>query len=208
MAIPHMPMRLARRIERELRDGEKLVVIREWQVDFARQGLGIIISGQQLSAQVEAPAMLEPLAAIERARSTSGMFPIMLSDAGNIIALGDGLAEDDLEAAAREAKILIAKSSDNPAKQAQRRTLLVHLQKASGSVLEQMPRDLFFPREKAVQSARPVSLPDGSMGEFELTYVARCAPGHSWLRQAERRVITRIGDEERRASEIWTLAEA
>jgi len=201
-------MRLGRRITRGLRDGATLVVAREWQVRFTAQGRGIIITGEQVSVLVEAPAVLEPLAAIERERSTASMFPIMLSGDGVLLAAGAAIEQSDLDAAVQEAKTIIAKSGDKPSRQAERLSYLAQLQSASGSLLEQMPQDLFFPQKMAMHSVRPVNLPDGSTGEFEYTYQARCAPGHIWLEQAEREIITRIGSDERHASEVWTLSEA
>ncbi len=206
LSIPTRPMRLTRIIERELRDGERLVVSREWQVVFSRQGRGLSINGEQIGAQVEAPAKLEPLAEIERTRSTEGMFPIMLDSSGMIMAAGDAIEQDDLDAAIRNAQSLILQTSVNANKRAERLAFLGQLQNAGGNVLQQMPRDLFFPRGEPVRTLRPLDLPGGATGEFEFTYIAQPAQDAAWLAQAERRIITRIGDDERQSAEVWTLA--
>lgn len=205
LTIPANPMRLMRRIERELRDGRMLTVTREWQVDFAAQGRGIVINGEQVFAKVDAPEQLARLAAIEEARSTDSMFPILLGEAGEILAAGISTKQEDLAAAIREAEAMIKLNSSSATERAQRMAYLAQLQQAGGTLLEQMPRDLFYPNEEKVHSIKPVNLPDGSRGEFEFSFSARCAPGERWLAQAERQIITRIGDDERRSSETWAL---
>ncbi len=199
-------MRLSRTIERGLRDGASVVVERVWQVEFAHQGRGIAIIGDQVLAQVQAPTELQRLAEIEQARSTAGMFPIMLSATGEIMKIGEAIAKVDLEAAIREAEAIIANRGDSASRKAERRAYLAQLQRASGTMLEQMPRDLFYPKDAEAHSVRPVNLPDGSIGEFEFTYVASRTPGYDWLERAERQIVTRIQGDERKASEIWTLS--
>jgi len=75
-------------------------------------------------------------------------------------------------------------------------------------MLDQMPRDLFFPRHLVLNETRPLALPDGTAGEFELAYAARATPGAAWLGRAERRVTTRLAGSERFSSETWSMAEA
>ncbi|QUL37248.1 hypothetical protein [Erythrobacter sp. JK5] len=200
-------MLLSRRIERGLHDGASIAVERAWQIDFSNQGNGYAVTGRQVSARVEAPAALSALARIEESRSTDGMFPILLSASGLVVAAGRYTRDHDIDAAVREAKSVIggwAIPADAKLMQLQ---YLAQLQRSAGSMLEKLPADLFFPGPAPARSVQTVDLPEGLKGEFEVTYEARRAPGGAWLEHAVRRVITRIGESERRSSEVWTMGE-
>lgn len=203
--LPTRPMLLKRRVERDLRDGARLVVTREWQAVFTPQGRGISVTGEQTSVSVEAPALLAPLAEIEESRSTDGMFPIMLDQTGMIMATGDAIEQQDLNAAISKARSMIRATSSDTASQSRRLAFLSQLQQAGSDVLEQMPKDLFFPAGNPVKNLRPLELPGGMTGEFEFSYIAEAAPDAPWLAQAERQIVTRIGKDERRSKELWTL---
>ncbi len=205
--IPTGPMRLTRRLERGMRGGAALVVEREWLVVFTAEGNGFAISGEQIAASVDAPSGLEPLAKIERTRSTAGMFPILLAQDGTIAAAGQYTQAHDVGAAVKKAEAIIAERAIPGDARALQMRYLAHLQSASSSFLKQLPGDLFFPSTPPSRAVQPVTLPDGLVGEFEVTYDARHAVGHPWLDRAERRVVTRIGQSERRSREVWILAE-
>ena len=208
IAIPTGPMRLTRRIERSLSGGAALTVERSWQVDFAQQGQGVRIVGQQLDARVDAPPSLAPLARIEESRSTDEMWPILLSDTGLILAAGNSLQQEDVNAAVRAAEQMIA-ARDIPASlKAAQLEYLPRLQQAGASLLETLPADLFYPKLGPQQTARAIDLPDGLTGEFVVSYDARACDAGGWLERAVRRVVTRIGDSERHALEEWLLAAA
>ena len=206
-AIPLRPMRLVRRIERHLRGGAIIEVTRDWQISFSRQAGGIAITGEQIAAKVNAPEALAALARIEETRSTDEMFPILLSSDGSIMTTGDYTQRSDLVAAVQEAEAAISKRAVSAPAKGQLRHYLAQLQRSGGALLDRMPRDLFFPVNPPSRAVRPVSLPDGLMGEFEVTYTAHTAPGHDWLESAVREVVTRIGDSERRSTEVWSLTE-
>lgn len=203
---PAGPMRLGRRVTRELRDGETLIVAREWDIAFAPMGRGFSVAGQQVDVVVEAPAVLGALAEIERSRSTEGMFPIMLDQSGMIMTAGSNMDERDFDAAVIEAEKTIAETSGTLSDRNARLMHLAQLQKAGSTMLEQMPRDLFFPDAKSVRTVKPLALADGTTGEFEFTYTAHTAEGGPWLSRAERKIVTRIGDDKRYSSELWTLS--
>ncbi len=204
--IPAGPMRLIRRLERGMRGGVVLVVEREWQVEFAVRVSGFAISGEQTAAAVDAPSALASLAQIERTRSTAGMFPILLEPDGTIAATGQYTQASDVGAAVKKAEAIIAdRAIPGEAKTLQMR-YLAQLQRATSSLLKQLPGDLFFPSAPPSHAVRPVALPDGLQGEFEVSYEARHAPDRPWLERAERRVVTRIGQSERRSREVWTMA--
>lgn len=207
IALPEGPMRLTRRLERGLRDGASIVVVRSWRVDFARQGRGVSIIGQQLSALVDAPKKLAPLARIEETRSTDDMWPILLSGDGRIVAAGEYTREEDIAAAVSEAEAMIAARPSSADIKKQQRQYLAQLHRSGGSLLDTLPPDLFFPAIEQRETRRPVELPAGLKGEFVMSFTAKKAVDRQWLAEAERSITTRIGDDERRSSDRWTLTD-
>lgn len=207
LRLPQVPMRLARRLIRELQDGDKILVEREWLVNFSMRPGGIAVDGRQLHAYVQAPPRIAAIAEIERNRSTEGLFPILLDSTGMIASVGPSETYGDVDAAVRAAEQIFARAAVSESESKTHRRLLAQLQQAGSSMLDQMPRDLFFPRRLALHETRPLALPDGTIGEFELVYTAQTTPGAAWLDRAERRVTTRLAGSERFSSETWSLAE-
>ncbi|MDJ0641574.1 MAG: hypothetical protein QNJ15_02045 [Erythrobacter sp.] len=203
--IPKRPMRLLRRLERGMRGGALITVEREWRIEFNVQGSGFAIVGEQVSAKVDAPTHLAPLADLERSRSTAGMFPILLVSNGSIAATGDFTKPHDVATALKTAKMMIAERSIPSRAKSQQLQYLTSLQSAGASFLNRLPPDLFFPTSEPFHSIRPVSLPDGLVGEFEVTYRAQPFLGYGWLKRAERRVLTRVGNSERQSRETWSM---
>jgi len=205
--IPPTPMRLVRRLERGMRGGATITVERTWKLAFSTQPGAISISGEQIAATVDAPEALAPLAELERSRSTAGMFPILLNSNGFITKVGPYTKAADLAEAVKRAEAEITKRTIPAAAKAQQMQYLAQLQRAAGSFLKQLPRDLFFPAAQPSRAVREVSLPNGLVGEFEVIYEARRAQDHSWLGSAVRRVVTRIGETERQSREVWSMSE-
>lgn len=208
IAIPEMPMRLTRRVERGFARGERVGVTRSWEVAFDRGGRGIALSGTQLSARVEAPADLASIAAIEERRDTDDMWPILLSQEGMIIGAGGGIAAQDRAAAMREAERVIAAKRLSADEAHRHRAFLAQLHYVGGTLLAHLPEDLFFPRGEPVRRSEALVLPDGSEGRFEVVYLALRAAGRDWLGEAMREIVTRVGEEELRARENWRLEAA
>lgn len=207
VSLPSGPMRLSRVVERSLVDGASIRVERIWDLTFASQSQGISVTGVQIEAQVDAPSNLASIAEIERERSTDSMWPILLGEDGAIMAASSGTREEDLSAALREAERMIS-ARDIPAPSiAQQRTYLARLQQASSSLLDQLPRDLFYPTGLPIRSYEEMELPGGIKGSFELTYEANKVPEHGWLDRAIRRVVTHVGESENSATERWALRE-
>ncbi|MEL7444748.1 MAG: hypothetical protein AAGK02_02925, partial [Pseudomonadota bacterium] len=205
MVLPSGQFRLFRRLVRGLHDGKSIIVEREWQVGFSGDGRGMAITGEQLSAKVAAPEKLAAFARLEERRSTNDMFPILLDGNGTVMVAGPYIAGDDLDAAVSLALEIIASRPIAEAEKARQKQFLAQLQQAGGSLLDKLPPDLFFPRTDFETTARPVSLPGGMAGEFELTYITTTQSETDLLASAERRIVTRIGSSERVSFEEWSL---
>ena len=203
LALPEGPMRLTRELVRELGDGAAITVRRAWDVSFTSQSRGIVISGTQVSASVDAPPSLVQLAQIEQQRDTAAMFPIMLSDTGLVVASGSAPA--GLGAARRTAETMIATRPQNEARRDNLRRYLAEVHRAGSGQFDALPPDLFVPAGTPQRRVETVSLPGRLTGAFELLWDARGAPGSGWLIEGQRQIITRIEELERRSREVWTL---
>ena len=205
VAIPGSAMRLTRRIERDLPGGQQFAVARSWEIAFTRGGRGIAVSGKQLSAKVEAPADLAAIAGIEERRPTDGMWPILLSHEGVIVASGKGMTADARAAAMREVERLIARKRLSPDEAQRHRAFLARLHEIGDSLFARLPGDLFFPRGEPLRRSESRVLPDGREGCFEVVYLALPAAGRDWLGEARREIVTLVGGESLRARESWRM---
>jgi hypothetical protein len=203
--VPREPMRLSRTLIRGLSDGNRIEVRRDWRVAFASQGSGLAITGHQINVEVSVPAKLEPIATIERNRVTDGKFPILIDGSGLIVSAGEAELASDVDRAIEVAQQMAARNGASTAQQQQLRAALAQVQAAGNSLLDRLPRDLFFPRNNGFADRRPINLPDGRSGVFEVIYSVTSQPLSGLLDRAERRVVTRIGDTEQISSEHWEL---
>lgn len=209
LALPDGAMRLTRELVRELGGGAAITVRRAWAVGFVRQGRGIAISGRQISASVDAPPNLAGLARIEEQRDTAGMFPIILSATGRIVAAGnESEATDDIAPALRAAEQIIASRPQSEDRRESLRRYLAEIHRAGSGQFDTLPADLFYPLGTPLRQAETVTLPDGLTGEFSLVWNARAVPGSGWLDEGVREIVTRIEGLERRSRETWTMTPA
>jgi len=207
LRLPDTALRFNRVLHRTLGGRDGITVQRSWTMQCHRQARGIVVTGQQVAAEVSAPPHLAQLAAIERARDASGMFPLLLSDTGLILTPGGPSAgqDDDTAAALHAAEALIAQQPVPADERARYRLYLAQVHQAGTSLLDTLPRDLLFPSGIPIQRNEVVALPGGLSGSFALHYTAHPQPAAPWLARAERQVVTRIEGLERSASEVWTL---
>lgn len=205
LQIPSLPMRLTRRLERDLSDGKSVIVERDWLIQFSRHAGEIWVTGHQTRVAVEAPAKIAAIADVERTRSTDGMFPIRLDGGGLILATGTFEAKADVAKAVEEAEAIINGEARSKSEQSASLHYLRALQTTGSGKLEQMQRDLFFPRSEPFRAIRSLALPDGSTGEFELEIQMEAQPGTSWLGHTSRNIITRVAGISRRSSELWNM---
>lgn len=203
--IPSQPMTLSRSVERDLKDGKSLVVARSWSVEFERSGRGSAIGGVQKAVDVTAPKRLEPLAQIERDRSTAGMFPILLDENGLILAAGTSYSAADMREAVEQAESILETDTMGAAEASQVHSALLEMAKASERLIETLPADLFFPRQPLFVTRKPIALGGGSTGEFVLRYECESDESTGLMCRAERKITTIIGGQQRFSREIWTL---
>ena len=206
LLVPGVRMSLSRMVERELKDANKLVVSRSWDIRFSPSGQGFAVTGQQTSVAVDVPERLASIAEIERSRSTDQMFPIMLSDAGIIVAVGEDFSSADVSDAIDEAEGIL-RIGDMPTDRAgATHAMLMEIAQASTRMIEVLPADLFFPRQPLFEARRPLSVAGNGSGEFLLRYETRADPQTGLLQRAERQITTILGAQRRHSREIWTLA--
>jgi len=201
-------MILRRRLVRGLRGGEQITIDRAWAVTFNPVSKGAEIFGHQISADVNAPDLLSSLARVERERSTDAMFPIQLDAHGALVAAGPFTLAGDLAIAVDIASKLIAERPVFNTDKQQQLDYITGMQRAATDWLDSLPSDLLYPIREPIRAVQRIDMPNGALGEFELSYEATPHQGGPWLGQAERQIITRIGSSERASSEEWTLDEA
>jgi hypothetical protein len=204
--LPDTSLRLERVLQREVGAGAMIQVRRSWEVFFERLGRSISVTGRQTGAEVSAPPNLTALARIEQQRDTSAMFPLLLGEDGTMLSSGGTLEDDNSVAAAmRMAETMIARQPVPEAERDRNRLYLAQVHAAGSNLLDTFPSDLFFPLGLPVEQSEAVTLPDGLIGRFTLSYYARPQGDAPWLAFAERRVLSEVGGLVRRASEAWTL---
>lgn len=211
LRLPDRSLRLTRLLERGLGDdGAAAIIVRRWwEVSFARQARGIVVTGQQVGAEVSAPPRLAELARIEQQRNASDMFPLMLSEDGAIITPPAAPSRSDAVAEAmRAAEAVIARQKLPADERAMMRNYLAEVHRAGSGLLNALPEDLLFPAGVPVDRSETMALPGGISGQFAMHYSAVPQPDAPWLAHAERRATTRIGTMERSAAETWTLGPA
>jgi hypothetical protein len=209
LRLPEGPMRLMRVLERGMGEGEAaaITVRRSWEVQFTRQARGILVSGRQVAAAVEAPPQLAALARLEEQRDAGAMFPLMLSERGAIITpatLPEG--SDAVTAALDIARAMIARQALPEAERTRIAFYLGEIHRAGTGLLDALPGDLLFPAGSPIDRRETVTLPEGLSGTFTLHYEAAAQPAAPWLARAERTVLTEVAGQRRRAAETWTLA--
>lgn len=207
LRLPDTPLQLLRVLERGLQGGGTITVRRSWLVQFSRQSRGILATGHQNAVEVKAPPQLAGLARLEEQRDAGGMFPLMLSESGEILVPGKGGEDREAIAAAlRLAESMIARSPGTANEHARLRHYLAEMHRAGSGALDALPTDLLFPAGETIERSETVNLPDGLTGRFALVYRAEAQPDAPWLHHAERRVETVLGDLSSATCETWSLA--
>lgn len=188
------PFRLLRRVERELRDGARLVVERAWSIRFFPQGQGYRLEGKQTDVSVDAPAALAFLADMERGRLEEDMFPLQLGASGEIMGQTTAPDNETLAHAIEAVREKLAKQFDRADDRAAAERFLTQLQRAGEQALAGWPAMLFAPGTLDHEEERAVPLPGGRTGEVTVRTLATSDPMTGLMKQFERRIETRLGD--------------
>ena len=197
------PMVLTRVLRRPLPGGIEISTSRSYEVRFVRVDGGYRIEGELIDVEIEAPARFEALAALERARPDTGMFPMRIDANGRFLAADDRQQQDFAQSAGRVASGMI------PAGLAPAEARDAHGfigQTAANPVQTVWPEDLFRPVPGKHSSSQVMSLPGGKTGEVAISTEAQVDAASGLVTMFQREVTTRLGDTTRVTLETWTLA--
>jgi hypothetical protein len=203
---PEAQVLLTRELRKALPDGEQIVSRRRYYIRFVPQGAGYGVEGDLVGAEVEAPPELARLAEVERTRSDEGLFPLMLDNAGMIVAQS---GDNDPAAEARtmaEAKAYLAQQTElSEADRAAALAMVAKLQAQARASGGNWPADLFRPADGERRESRELPLPDGSAGKVTVTINASDTPD-GLLANFQRQIVTELEGTSRLSTETWTLA--
>ena len=215
-APPATPLVLTRTLYRPLAGGGQVVAMRRYAVRFTPEGDGYRLDGNLISVEVSCPPQLAQIAAIERQRPDTALFPARLDAQGMII--DDPAPPADpasRQRALQQVDAFIRRAPATPAdRQALKDTAQGVLAGAGGSA---WPVFLFNPGTAERRESRTIVLADGSHGQIEVRtkatgLMASGLPGRvertiiTRLAGTERTIITRLAGTERTTREVWTLA--
>nr|WP_166177680.1 hypothetical protein [Altererythrobacter segetis] len=205
-APPPGPMTFTRRLERGLPDGKSLVVARTFAVRFSAAPAGWTVTGEQVAATVDAPARIAALAALERQRVETGLFPLALDRAGLILGGPASRPARELDQALALVRQRIGKAAIAADERKELEAFVHAVHEAGTKMSSQFPGDLFAPRHDAVRAEREVALPGGGAGMIEVSFSAVTDPATGLMREARREIVTSIAEDRRLTREDWSLA--
>ena len=202
---PATPMKFTRLLRRELGNGKFLSVRRAWHVRFDLIGTDFVLSGDQSSVSVEAPAGLEALARLEEQQIETGLFPLRLDKSGFIQGTNTPVGVPG-EASGIEQAIALAKSHIEAAgEKPSSASFMRALQSATSATMSRLPRDVFYPRSLSHDDSRTIDLPDGQTGTIKTEFSASLSADLAYMRSATRSVQTIVGASSRSSLERWDL---
>lgn len=203
-APPSSPLMLTRTLYRTLVDGKVIVVTRRYSIRFTVEGEGYRLDGEQIGANVDAPAALAGLAEIERKRIDKGLFPARLDAAGMI--RDGGLAAIDPEVrrqvVVQSGPAIAATKLSAPVKRESNGLVSQFASMPNGSA---WPANLFNPGSRERVDTKRVALPGGAEGEVEVRIRAEGIGPGGLPSMVERKVITRLAGTEKISREVWTI---
>jgi hypothetical protein len=207
MAIhpPSPPMTFVRRHERQLRDGNKLVVARSFAVSFAPSPNGWTVTGEQVGVTVDAPARIAALAELERRRVETGLFPLALDRAGLIVGGPELRPAKELDEAVAIVRRELGKKALAADDRRELEAFIRAVHDAGIKMTAQFPGDLFAPRDDTRHAERELALPGGAEGVIEVSFTAATDPATGLMREARREIVTAIADDRRLTREDWSL---
>jgi hypothetical protein len=205
IAPPTGPMTFTRRLQRALPGSNKLVVSRSFAIDFTATATGWTVSGEQSGVSVEAPERIAALAALERQRVETGLFPLALDRTGMVVGAPDARPAKELD----EAVAIVGRMLDNAGiasgERAELDSFVRAVHEAGARMTSQFPGDLFAPRDDDAHATRELALPGGGAGTIEVSFTALTDPATGLMREARREIVTSIGNDRRLTREDWSL---
>lgn len=197
---------LSRSLHREVGPGVAIDVNRSWRIAITPHDDGFTVSGVQQAAEVTAPAILGPLAALERQRDASALFPMTLDFTGQILRSGheDGTT---LLRGVETARALFRSLPSAPyASRGASGDMLSQIQRMSAGAVSRVPRDLFFPLPGESQETHRIELPGKGTGLVIVSSSATAEVETGRLLMSRRDIVTRIDERSLCASEEWKLS--
>ena len=205
---PQGPMTFTRRLVRDLPGGFTFTVGRGFAVRFAAEGDGWSVTGEQVDVAVDFPERMAALAALERQRKETGLFPLRLDRSGTIVGGPEARPTKELD----EAVASVMRGLESTTYAADERKELdafVRAVHAAGTRLSALlPQELFAPREDATKAQRNLALPGGGEGTIAVSFTAVADPATGLMRKARREIVTTIAADSRLTREDWTLLPA
>ena len=203
---PHKRLyRLSRSLNRQMSDGLHVAVTRQWLLQFLPQPGGYRVEGEALATEVEVPAGLEPLAALERSRIENGPLNSALDRAGMIVGTQAANPSQPFEAAFATAKRKLGDRISNPSAHREADAALRALQGTLESAISPIAADLFAPQAESWEEQRTMPLPGGGAGSIAITYASSRDPHTGLMQQTSRRLISTVDTSSRITVETWLL---
>ncbi|MBU6268463.1 MAG: hypothetical protein KGN34_13040 [Sphingomonadales bacterium] len=196
---------LTRVVRLQLSDGAMLVATRRYAIEFVAEPGGYRVNGRQIDVEIDAPARLGALAAIERSRRDDAMFPMHLDSHGQIVAFGSGYGWNELSQTQSALQTVEHTITRSPIAQDERLQALQSARMIAERITH-WPRELFRPQGGTTTETRNFTLPDGGSGVVTIAMIADTRG--STLSSLERVVTTRSGGETRINAEEWRLMAA
>lgn len=189
---------------RSLADGGQIVVSRHYAVEILPCEDGYTVEGKLVGTTVDAPAVLEPLARIERSRADEGPFSLRLDQRGLIVPGSPNTHRSGQDQAVEHGRAMLNRSG-LPAAARNDALAMVDRIMSAASTASAWPRDLFNPASHQSSERHSLPLPGGEQGDVVVsTSVEGLRPG-SLPAAVERTVVTRFAGSERRTRERWTM---
>lgn len=197
---------LTRTVVRTLHDDKRVVARRRYAICIAAQGEGYVVTGALTESTVDAPAQLAALAALERDRPDTGLFPLRLDRQRRIVAAGPA-QEAGQRAAGRAAALALVGTAALPQGDAAAAGGFISRIAAEG-VTTAWPDLLFQPDGGDSRDVQHLTLGNGQAGQAVTTVriVHRLSSGAPAL--VERLVATEIGGTQRITREEWQIEPA
>ena len=205
---PPGPMRYRRVLRRDMGGGHTFLTERGFDIRFESAPGGFAVVGQQVSVRVEAPSQLADFARLEERRVETGLFPLELDAGGQIVGGAQASECEQFEAAYRQALAELAQQRLPEPEHAQLRAFVGALHAAGGTVVTELPADLFAPAEGNRADERTVPVPGGQSGQVRVEFAAQTDPSTGLMREARRAVLTVLGEDRRQTLESWSLTPA